>query len=188
MKKVTYEQKMDLLDRYRAKPMSVNDPEVFTAIKVDVIKAYSNGGRKRTDKVPEQPDNTLYNSCMGVYREFLKLRDSHLDMSGRNAIFNKNAMMGIIEFIRSFMRSNAKPADDGDVLIAIQFIFNQENWNRLNDYNRNRLKLPDIYKNISEILPMIKNGYNKRTSGKNELDNLESRIKNKRYEAGATEA
>lgn len=179
---------MELLDRYRAKPMSMNDPEVFTAIKVDVIKAHSNGVRKSTDKGAEQPDNALYNSSMGIYREFLKLRGSHLDMTGRNAVFNKRAMDGIIEFIRSFMRSNGKPADDGDVLNAIQFIFNQENWNRLNDYNRNRLKLPDIYKNISEILPMIKNGYNKRTSSKSELDNLESRIKNKRHEAGASEA
>ena len=188
MSKITYEQKIELIERYKSRPMAMSDPDVFTAIKVDVIKANSKGVRKGSDGVPERQDNSLYNSCFGVYREFLKGRDSHLDMTGKKAIFYSQAMKGIINFMRDFMKSNSKPHTDEHVLVAMQFLFNQENWNRLNDYHRNRIKLPDIYENIEEILPMIKNGYDKRTSGKNNLDNLESRIKNKRYEAGAAEA
>jgi len=188
MSKITYEQKVELLDRYKLRPMAVTDPDVITAIKVDVIKANSKGVRRSTDEGAEKPDNSLYNSCFGIYRQFLKGRDSHLDMSGKKAIFYSQAMKGIINFMRDFMKSNAKPHTDEDVLRAMEFLFTQEHWNRLNDYHRNRIKLPDIYENIEEILPMIKNGYDKRTASKNNLDNLESRIKNKRHTSGAPEA
>lgn len=180
MSKITYEQKMELLDRYITRPMAVNDPDILRAVKVDVIKGASKGVRTAAVEVPEQPQNALYNSCMGVYRAFLKAKDSHLDMSGRNARLYNEAMNGIIDYLRSFMRSNQKPHADDDVLKAIQFIFTVDNWNRLNNYHRNRIQLPDIRKGLPEILPMIKNGYDQRTATQNHLNNLESRLKAKR--------
>jgi hypothetical protein len=179
MSKITYEQKIELLERYKKRPQSVNDPEVITAITTDVIKASLKGGRRVPEQGPEEhPDNTLYNKSMGVYREFLKGRDSHLDLSGKKAPQYKEAMLSIIEYIRKFARSNGKPHDDAAVFNGIRFLFG--NWDRLNDFHKNRLTLPDIYAKIEEILPMIKNGYDKKSSDKATLDTFEQSIKAKR--------
>lgn len=187
MSKPTYEQKMELLERYRTRPMAVQDPDIIQAIKLDVVKAASNGVRKTTNGGPEKQDNALYNSCIGIYRNFLKERDSYLDMSGRNAKLNSEAMRGIINYLRSFMKSNGKDHADSDVLIAVEFMFKKEHWDRLNDYHRNRIQLRDIHDKISEILPMIKNGHNKRTSSKSEINNLKSRLESQQQGAGTSE-
>ena len=124
----------------------------------------------------EAKSSSLYNESMGIYRKFLKERNSFLDMSGRKAKDNSAAMKGILEFMKNFQKSNKKPHEDADILKGIEFLFTQENWNRLNDFHRNRIKLPDIYKNIEEILPMIRNGYNKKTSAKNNLHSFKSKL------------
>lgn len=179
MSKITYEQKIETIERYAKRPMSASDPEVFAAIKVDVVKANSKGVRRAADPGPElHLDNSLYNTCMGVYRSFLKVRDSHLVLDGIKAKKYKEAMDGIINYVRKFQQSNGKASDDDAVLKAVQFIFG--NWDRLNDFHKNRLTLPDIYSKIEEILPMIKNGYSKKSAATNQVNDLENSIKAKR--------
>lgn len=175
--KPTYEQKMELLDRYQKRPMAVSDPDIIASIKVDVVKASSKGVRRASDPIDDVP-NELYNECMGIYRQFLKSRDSHLDMTGRKAKDYSEAMKNIIRYIRKFARSNQRPHTDADVLKGVKFVF--EHWDRLNDFHRNRLALTDIHSKIEEILPMIKNGYDKKSASKNQLDSLEQSIKNRR--------
>lgn len=166
---------MKLLDSYIAVPRGVHDVEVLKAIKIDVIKGASKTPPRPAGTPPKGGDNEVYNKCMGVYREFLKQRNSHLDMTGRKAKDNSEAMRNIITYIREFAKTNGKPHDDDNVLKGIQFLF--EHWERLNDFHRNRLKLPDIYENIEEILPMIRNGYSKKTSAKNDLEQFEQSLK-----------
>ena len=173
MSKITYEQKIELLERYASRPMAVHDPEVIAAIKVDVIRAATKGVRRAS----EPADNTAYNQCMGIYREFLKSRDSHLDMTGRKAAMNSAAMRNIMTYIRNFARSNGRPHADPDVVRGVKFMF--DNWDRLSDFHKKRLALPDVYNKIEEIIPMIKNGHDKQTASKINLDNLEARIKSK---------
>jgi hypothetical protein len=194
MSKITYQQKIELLERYKARPMGISDIEVFTAIKADVVRvnaglvprqSKAKEAEKGTDQVAEQPQHALYNSAMGLYRNFLKKRDSHLDMTGVKAKRNAEAMRNILEFIRRFARSNGKADSDEHVLKGLQFMF--DNWDRLNDFHRNRLSLPDIHSKIEEILPMIKNGYDKRTGTKSEINNLEASIIARRQGNGAKE-
>lgn len=173
MTKVTYEEKIKLLEAYKALPRGVNDSMIITAIIADVVKANSKGVRTAS----EPTENALYNKCMGIYREFLKSRNSHLDMTGRNAKNNSEAMRSIISYMVSFARSNGRPSDDEAVINGFKFLFN--NWDKLNDYHRNRILLPDISSKIAEILPMIRNGYDQKSTAKNELDSLKHRLTNK---------
>jgi len=166
MSKITYEQKIQLLESYKALPRGVNDSLIISAIILDVVKANSKTGRTAS----EPGENQLYNTCMGIYREFLKTRNSLLDMDGRKAKDNSEAMRGIINYMVSFARSNNKPSSDENVIAGMTFLF--ANWDRLNDYHKNRIRLPDIHRSIEEILPMIRNGYDKKSSAKNELDSL----------------
>jgi len=112
-------------------------------------------------------DNTLYNSAMGVYRAFLKERGTMLDMKGRKAADNARAMRDILDYIRKFIAEQGKPVDDALVLEGLRLMF--ANWDRLNDYLKNRIKLPDIQYNIEEILLKIKKGATEKQSAKDNL-------------------
>lgn len=135
-----------------------------------------NEGNPSAAPPPKAALNALYNTCMGVYREFLKGRNSYLDMSGPKAKWNSDAMRAIIEFMRGFMKSSGKPYGDEEIVKGMKFLFDQDNWNRLNDFHRNRIKLPDIQKNIEEILPMIRNGHDKKSAAKTNLQSFKSRL------------
>ena len=179
-KKVTYQDKITTLDRYIAHPQGMNDPEILRAVKTDVVKAYSNAPKTRTETRAESTEGTgneLYNSAMGVYRNFLKGKGGYLDMSGRKAAINSEAMRGIIKYVKGFMASNGKPNDDTNVLLGIEFMF--ANWNRLNDYLRNRIELRDIHDKIGEILLKIKNGADTKTAVEDELQRFKQSLTNK---------
>lgn len=160
--KPTYEQKMLALNHAIAMAMTPGMKEVYQAIKTDLEKANSR-------PVKPAQDNTLYNKSMGVYRAFLKARNSHLDMTGRKAFFYSSAMRKLITYLTDFATSNQRPHGEDDIMKAVEFLFNQDNWNRLNDYHRNRIKLPDIYENIEEILPMMLHGHTKKSAAKTDL-------------------
>jgi uncharacterized protein YeeX (DUF496 family) len=171
--KPTYQDKIELLDGYMSllKPPS-HQLDTLIAIKTDVVRV----GSKRVKTVPDAPvegaerivsEHSLYNRAMGVYRDFLKERGSYLDMTGRKASDNKKAMTEIIDFVRGFMRSNMMPAEDADVLEGIQFMF--AHWDRLNDYLKGRIQLPQISINKQEIYFKIKNGADKKTAIKDDL-------------------
>lgn len=183
MNKISYADKITMLDQVLASDLTEEARKVLMAIKMDVIKAHSKGsktaaeeGSKRPGNASDKVDNSIYNSAMGLYRAFLKSRNSHLDMSGAKARFNSEAMRSIISYIRDFAKSNGLPSDDEHVLKGIEFMFT--NWNRLNSFHQNRIKLPDIYKNIEEIIPMIRNGADKKSTTNDELDQLKRSITN----------
>lgn len=165
MKKVTYEEKITTLDRYIAHPQAVGDPEVLQAVKLDVVKATS---PSRPSLKGEGQSNAPYNTCMGLYRAFLKTRGLHLDMTGRKAALNAQAMKGIITYMTNFAKSNDKPHDGENIVKGVDFMFTH--WNRLNDFMRNRVGLPDIYKNIEEILLKIRDGADKKSAAKHERE------------------
>lgn len=166
-KRVETDEKLRLLDAYIAKPRGVNDPQILRAIKNDVEKA-------NKAKPKPQADNTLYNLCMGAYREFLAAKGTHLDMTGRKAVDNSNAMRGIIEFIRDFQKAKGKPHGDGDVYNGWGLILNS--WDSLNDYHRRRVSLPSIRQGIEEIIATIRNGDTKKAGNKASLDRKKAEI------------
>lgn len=171
MSKPTYEDKITTIERYIARPQGMNDIEVLRAIKLDVVKGHS----KNVRTAKEEPDNAAYNTCMGVYRDFLKKKGLFLDMKGRKAAFNSAAMKNIINYIREFAKSNGKPHGDDDIVRGVKFMFNH--WDRLNDYLRNRVSLPDIYDKIEEILLKIRDGADKKAAAKDELDRFKQSLK-----------
>jgi len=170
---ITIEQKTTLIDSYIQRPRGLDDVPVLKAIKTDVVKLAAKG----TAKASEQ-DNRLYNEAMGIYRQFLASRSSHLDMKGRKAMLYSKAMHGIISYIRSFQQHNGKESGDQYVLAGIRFVF--QNWDRLNQWHQNRLALPDIYDKIEEIIPMIKNGYDKRTQTTSTIEQRQAELEQKR--------
>ncbi len=171
MKKVTYISKLEVLDFYIKHPANINHPTVLNAIKADVVKANTVGTKKGSEI-----DNALYNTCMGLYRSFLKSKDSHLRLEGRKARQYKEALVGIINYLRSFQKEAGMPHQDADVERGLSFIF--KHWSRLNQFNQNRLGLPEIYNAIHEIIPMIKNGHDRKTSNTSQLEQFEQSLKN----------
>ncbi|NJN27174.1 MAG: hypothetical protein HC819_14940 [Cyclobacteriaceae bacterium] len=170
---ITTEQKTGLIDSYMQRPRGLDDVPILKAIKTDLIKLATKG----TSKASEQ-DNKLYNEAMGVYRQFLKSRNSHLDMKGKKAIQYSHAMRGIISYIRGFQQQNGKESGDQYVLAGLRFMF--ANWDRLNTWHQNRLALPDIYDKIEEIIPMIKNGHDKRTQTTSTIEQRQAELEQKR--------
>jgi hypothetical protein len=179
MSKVSYEQKIELIERYKKRPMGVTDPEVLTAIQVDVVKAASKGGRRGGDDGAQQPSAPgVYNHAMGIYRTFMQRQNVHLNLEGKKAKDYSEAMNSLINYMRSFQRMNGKPSDDAAVLRGITFLFAEDSWKRLPDFHKNRVGLPDIYNKIEEILIIIRDGKDKKSADKTALDNLEHRLRN----------
>jgi hypothetical protein len=167
--RITVEDKIELLERYDDKPINVRDIAIIRAILKDYRTAQS-----RQLKELQNTDNKLYNKCMGVFREFLRSRGSDLHMHGRKAKDNSKAMRGIIDFIRNIQRNGGRPFDDQAVFEGWVFIL--RHWDRLNDFHRNRLQLTDIYAKIDEILPMIKNGKDKKTRANDALERRQAEL------------
>lgn len=181
MNKPTYQDKIELLERYIQLPQAMSDPEVLRSIKSDVVKAHSTPvkrGVKQRDQGAEatvsNTENALYNSAMGVYRQFVASRGGHVDMTGRKAADNSTAMREIITYLRDFMRANNMPNDDAHVLEGIKLMFN--NWDRLNDWLKGRIELKQINQNKAEILLKIRNGADKKTTAKDELQQFKQSL------------
>jgi hypothetical protein len=186
MSKITYEQKMELIDRYKSRPMAIGDPDIFTALKADVVKAASNVTRKRVDQGAQRhPDAGIYNKAMGIYRDFLKRLGLPLTMEGKKAKDYNEAMYSILKTIRNFQRDNGKPHSDNDVLRGLEFMLSEHAWNRLPDFHQKRVGLPDIYSKLEEILKILRDGNDKKSAAENSLEQLELSIKAKRQSNGS---
>jgi len=148
------------------------DTATLKAIRADVERA-----NKPKKSAPKQ-DNSLYNACMGLYREFLAKKGSYLDMTGRKAVINATSMRGIIDYIRGFQKANNKPYNDIDVKAGWALIL--ANWDKLNDYHKRRVKLPDIKSSIEEIIIIIRNGHDKASSTKSELETRLASLRNQK--------
>jgi len=155
---------------------------VLRSIKMDVIKCSSKGGKttskppdNRAERIESEDENTLYNKAMGIYRDFLTKQGIHLDMTGKKAAMNSKSMRDIISYLRGFMKANNKPAEDDNVIDGIRFMFTH--WDRLNDYLKGRIGLPQIQTNIEEILLKIRNGADKKSTAKNDLEQFESSLR-----------
>jgi hypothetical protein len=68
------------------------------------------------------------------------------------------AMKSIIQFLKKQCKKKNSDLDDVEldenVLLSWEYILN--NWNKLDDYNRNRVKLSDINSSLSNILMKLK--------------------------------
>jgi hypothetical protein len=172
--KPTLEEKLRLLDWHINKPRGMHDVPVLKEIKKDVLKA---SPPAKVVKASDT-DNSVYNEAMGMYRQFLKERNSALDMTGRKAAEYSKAMKAILEYIKSFAKQNDKPHGDREALAGWQYIL--RHWDRLNDFHRNRITLPDIQAKIEEIIPMIKNGATKRDQRNTEAQQLSIELAQRR--------
>lgn len=154
MTKPTLTDKVAILEHYIATPAQPAHKPVLRAIKADVVKANTPKVKKATE-----PDIALYNQCMGLYRQFMKDQSSHLKLDGKKAMIYKESMTNLIRYMRSLAKENNLPSDDGHIVRAFEKLF--ANWHMLNKFHQGLIGLPDIYKNIEEIIPQIKNGNDK---------------------------
>ncbi|WP_420582058.1 hypothetical protein [Reichenbachiella sp.] len=151
MKKVSLEDKTKVLDVYIKRPHCIEHPEVLRAIKSDVLKA-SNGKVKKGSEAP----SPLYNTCMGLYRQFLKDQGLPLKLDGKKARDYKEALTNLISFMKSLAKSNGNSDSDENIKRLFEKLFSS--WEQLEDFHKKQIQLPQIYRNIEEIITQIKNG------------------------------
>lgn len=108
----------------------------------------------------KKPPATEYQSCLSVYNDFI------ISKTGLPAKINGaegNAMKQIIAYLH---RAVTDKSDKG-VPDAIKYIF--ENWDRLEPFLQNQLKLTQINGNLVNILNQLKNGTSKNKSYEQKL-------------------
>ncbi len=152
MPKVTYQNKIELLEAYIKNPRGIKDVAILRAIKVDVVKGTS-PSVKRGSQAPDI--DPVYNQAMGLYRAFMQKQDSVLDLKGRKARDYKEALTNLLSWIRTYQQKG-KGTSNALVLKGVAYIF--DNWDKLTEFHQKRIGLPDIYKNIEEIIKQIKDG------------------------------
>jgi hypothetical protein len=156
-KPISIEDKTKVLDHYISRPNSVEHPEVLRAIKTDVLKANTKGTSRASEV-----NTDLYNKCMGLYRAFLKDRGAVLKLEGKKARIYQETMNHLIKWMQALCRENGSPDDDKTIEGLFFKLF--KSWDRLNDFHRGQIALPDIYRNIEEIIPQIRNGNPKKST------------------------
>lgn len=150
MKKLSLDDKTKVLDAYIKRPHSIEHPEVLRAIKSDVLKA-SNSRVKKASEI----ESPLYNTLMGKYRQFLKDRGLPLKLDGKKARDYKEALLNLISFMQSLARSNGNSYADDNIIKGFEKVF--ASWDQLEDFHKKQIQLPQIYRNIEEIITQLKN-------------------------------
>lgn len=120
-----------------------------------VVPVRTKSESKMVAKKAKPKTNTLYSKMIEKYDEFCIVNTgvgSKIDgMQGK-------AMKSIILFLtKQCTLKNSELNDmelEENVLLSWQYIL--KNWNKLDDYNRNRIKLSDINSSLSNILMKLK--------------------------------
>lgn len=158
--KITYHEKIRLLEAYIDHPQGLHDVAILAAIKADVVRCAVPGTKKGASVPPADP---VYNTCMGLYRHFLQSRGLTLDLRGKKARNYKEAMTNLLLWIRKYQAHHKKGRIDADTLVirGVRHLFSR--WDQLPEFHRNRIGLPDIYQHIEEIIKQLKHGSAKKT-------------------------
>lgn len=127
-----------------------------------------------------ESDNTLYNKCMGLYRAFHKKQlGLSPNLVGKTAKTSSDAMKAIIKYLMA----NIKSKSEEGVYNALEYIFN--GWDSLSDFYKKQVALPDIQRNLSNILYELKNGANKQSAATIQANEHDRSLEERRRAASA---
>ena len=146
--------------------LNINIQNIVAEPKVVLKRTESE--RKTTLKRTVKPANTLYSKMIEEYDKFC------LDKTGVGCKIDGaqgKSMKRIIKFLETQCKKKDKMLEDkeldGKVLLAWQYILT--NWEKLDTFNRNRIKLTEIDSNMLNILSKLKEQpINKKQKQRNE--------------------
>ena len=120
-----------------------------------VVPKRSKSEPKVVSKRAKPKTNTLYAKMVDKYDGFCTI---HTGVGSKMDGMQGKAMKSIIQFLKKQCKKKNSDLDDVEldenVLLSWEYILN--NWNKLDDYNRNRVKLSDINSSLSNILMKLK--------------------------------
>lgn len=120
-----------------------------------VVPVRSKNEPKVVAKRTKAKTNTLYSKMIDKYDEFCII---HTGVGSKIDGMQGKAMKSIILFLKKQCNKKNKELNDKElddnVLLSWEYIL--KNWNKLDDYNRNRIKLSDINSSLSNILMKLK--------------------------------
>lgn len=160
-------------------------PLLVATNKMSVTDAQDEIGMMQQIKSMLQPtegtaDNALYNKCMGLYRNFHQQQIGLApNLIGKAAKTSSNAMRDII----NYLRANSKTKDDDGVMKSWEYLLGK--WSTLSEFHRRQVALPDIQRNLSNILYELKNGANKQSTTAIQADEHERSLEQRRHAASA---
>lgn len=149
MTKTSYQQKVELLDRYIKKPHSIKDVTVLAEIKIDVIKQCT--GTKSASDIPVK---------YGRFQDFVDRHFRFCQQLGqgrpRMGKAQGKAMNDIIGYLMSL--ENADNSED-KAYNGWEYIL--AHWRTLPEFIQRQVTLPQINKHIEEITYHFKNARKK---------------------------
>tara|TARA_B110000908_G_C10246951_1_gene449417 strand:+ start:1829 stop:2554 length:726 start_codon:yes stop_codon:yes gene_type:complete len=120
-----------------------------------VVQKRTKSEPKVAPKRAKPKPNTLYSKMIEQYDKFCS---EHTGVGSKMDGMQGKAMKSIILFLKKqCIKKNSELSDEEleeNVLLSWEYILN--NWNKLDDYNRNRIKLSDINSSLSNILMKLK--------------------------------
>ncbi len=120
-----------------------------------VVRKRSKSEPKVVAKRAKPKTNTLYAKMVDKYDDFCTL---HTGVGSKMDGMQGKAMKSIILFLnKQCIKKNKDLTEielEENVLLSWEYILN--NWNKLDDFNRNRVKLSDINSSLSNILMKLK--------------------------------
>lgn len=108
-----------------------------------------------------------------IYKQFIEIYDTFI-MDRTSCPGDYNAREGdCANKLITYLKSASKGKSDDAVLKNWEFILMRENWDKLEPYHKERLKLSQIQENIVNILNQIRNGSKKGYQPKPTVTNSE---------------
>ena len=139
--------------KWLSNTLHINIIDEFSETKV--VSKRTKSELKTAIKKTKPKVNTLYSKMVEVYDEFCQ---KHTGVGSKMDGMQGKAMKSIIIFLeKQCKRKNSNLNEeelDVNVLLSWEYIL--LNWDKLDDYNRNRIKLSDINSSLSNILMKLK--------------------------------
>jgi hypothetical protein len=125
------------------------EPIKVTHIPEEEKKEESSAKEEKADKPPKKPREDLHWKVISAYDKFVKER------TGLPAMIDATQGEAAKKIIKYLTNASASKDEDGCIK-GWNYILS--NWQKLTDYQQNRLKLSEISSDIIKILDQIKNG------------------------------
>lgn len=116
--------------------------------------------------------DTLYQNMIDAYSVWYKDRNSGIPPKIDG--IQGNAMKSLIQYFKTIVKSknSGKISDNANDEVLIMFKYILNNWNKLNSYLQQKVKISELNSEITNIINFLKNG-----TGKEDKTNRESTIK-----------
>jgi len=122
---------------------------------LNVVSKRTKSEPKMVVKRAKPTPNTIYSKMVEHYDNFCQ---QHTGVGSKMDGMQGKAMKSIIVFLEKQCKRKkselTKEQLDANVMLSWEYIL--KNWDKLDDYNRNRIKLSDINSSLSNILMQLK--------------------------------